>query len=1031
MFMFIYRSGLTKIICLTLTLAFLMLQFMLADFNNNQAQAAETGLFADVTEDNPNYAYINYLANQKIISGFPDGTYHPQEGVTRAQAAFLLVKVLGLNLAEVTESGFSDVSADHWAFAAIGTAVKAGYLQGYPDGTFRLEQPISRAEGIALALRLSKSELPAVALPPLADVSTDHWAAPQISAALDAGLISRADNTHFAPDAALSRAAVARAFALMMVLAPEYQAATLAGALKPVKGTVKLKSESEASFQTVTKQVTLKVGDTIMTEANSAAEVTFDDGTALRIEPNTQLVITKTQGVKYIKKSGQAGTAVDLLGIDLKRGEIFGGLAAHGEEPAPAEGTTVVKPQPQVQSSARLASSHIDVEYPSVNVRMAEDKQELPWWKKPREQKVRVEVNMPWGVCGIRGTFCHAYVGDSGESGVDLLTGSAILTSDGEQAMIQAGQKAVIDSKGEITTDTMQAQDYQNWTQPEVQDWANRTANNIDNNAPAAPDNTPETGETSSEEENNEEPGTQSDKVSEALSQAAASTSSPPSTPSQGGGGGGGGDSPPPTIVSISEQKAVVSQDSAGSLYQLPATVDAQMSNGATQPVAVSWNTPTVDLSKAGVYKYEGTVSGYNQNVIFELVVEAPLGVAVPIAQNVPLAFDGGIRLDFRSINIPPDATVTVKKVNNPDIEGSGLRVAGMVIDITYEGNIDFSQGVKITLPYNKETDESRIAIFYFNEKNGNWEYQDSQVGNGVVEATVYHLSIFGVFDGLVEAPTADPVPGSVKLGSAINLSTATPGAIIYYTTDGNDPTVNSPQFAAGGEPTVPESGLTIKAFAAKPGMRSSAIVTFVYTVGKGKLVGRVQDEAGQGLAGVTVSLSKNDVLVQEVTTTDTGEFVFEDVLADDGYTLTFTKPGYHEATSPNIEIEPDTDNNLEPVIMQTVINLPIPVLPAAFYGTVSINGQPASEGTAIIAKVVKGSESEVVGKITVNEGGKFGYPEYGGPKLIVGAAGNIEPGATIEFWVVYGEEVDEKAYETEFQPGAIQELNLQVGTAS
>lgn len=1030
--MLLYRRGLTKILCLTLTLAFLMLQFMLADLKNNQAQAAETGLFTDVTEDSPNFAYINYLANQKIISGFPDGTFHPQEGVTRAQAALFLVKVLGLNLAEVTESGFSDLSADHWAFAAIGAAVKAGYLQGYPDGTFRPEQPISRAEGIVLALRLSKSELPVVALPPLADVPTDHWAAPQISAALDAGLISRVDNTHFAPDAALSRAGVARAFALMMVLAPEYQAATLAGVLKPDKGTVKLKSESEASFQTVTKQVTLKVGDTIMTEANSVAEVTFDDGTALRIEPNTQLVITKTQGVKYIKKNGQAGTAVDLLGIDLKRGEIFGGLASHGEEPAPAEGTTVVQPQPQVQSSARLASTYIDVEYPSVNVRMAEDKKELPWWKKPREQKVRVEVNMPWGVCGIRGTFCHGYVGDSGESGVDLLTGSAILTSDGMQTMLQAGQKAVIDSKGQITTDNMQPQDYQKWTQPEVQDWANRTANNIDNNAPAAPDSTPETGQTSGEEENNEEPGTQSDKVSGALGQAAASASSQPSTPSQGGGGGGGGGSTSPTIVSISEQKAVVPQGDSGSVYQLPATIEAKMSNGATQPVAVSWSTPTVDLSKAGVYKYEGTVSGYDQNVIFELVVEAPLGVAVPIAQNIPLAFVGGIRLDFRNISIPPGATVTVNKVDNPEIEGTGLRVAGKVIDITYEGNIDFSQGVIITIPYNKDADESRIAIFYFNESNRSWEYQDSQVGNGVVEATVYHLSIFGVFEAdFVEAPTADPAPGSVKPGSAINLSTVTPDAIIYYTTDGNEPTVNSPQFTADSKPTVPESGLTIKAFAAKPGMRSSAIVTFVYTVGKGKIVGRVQDDAGQGLAGVKVFLYKNNTLVQDLTTTDTGQFVFEDVLAADGYTLIFTKSGYRDETYSNIEIKPDTVNNLEPVTMQTVITLPIPVLPAAFYGTVSINGQPASEGTAIIAKVVKGSESEVVGKITVNEGGKFGYPEYGGPKLIVGAAGNIEPGATIEFWVVYGEEVDEKAYETEFQPGAIQELNLQVGTAS
>ncbi|MEL6469406.1 MAG: HEAT repeat domain-containing protein [Cyanobacteria bacterium J06623_4] len=107
--------------------------------------AAAQSRFMDVNSDYWATQYIQALVNKNIISGFPDSTFRPDEEMTRAQFASILSG--GFQTANVRESiTFSDVPADHWAAEAITSAYTKGFLSGYPDGTFGLNQPITRLE---------------------------------------------------------------------------------------------------------------------------------------------------------------------------------------------------------------------------------------------------------------------------------------------------------------------------------------------------------------------------------------------------------------------------------------------------------------------------------------------------------------------------------------------------------------------------------------------------------------------------------------------------------------------------------------------------------------------------------------------------------------------------------------------------------------------------------------------------------------------------------------------------------------------
>ena len=115
--------------------------------------------FPDVDSNHWASDYIQTLANLQIISGFPDGSFRPDAPVTRAQFAAILRNAFPTDLDLRNVKPFSDVAPSYWATSAISTTRATGFLSGYPGNRFRPEQNIPRVQAlVALANGLNYSE---------------------------------------------------------------------------------------------------------------------------------------------------------------------------------------------------------------------------------------------------------------------------------------------------------------------------------------------------------------------------------------------------------------------------------------------------------------------------------------------------------------------------------------------------------------------------------------------------------------------------------------------------------------------------------------------------------------------------------------------------------------------------------------------------------------------------------------------------------------------------------------------------------
>jgi hypothetical protein len=120
-------------------------------------------------------------------------------------------------------AAFPDVPAGYWAYAAIQPLVKAGVVNGFPDGMFRPDQAVSRAQFVKM-LDLVLGLQPAGGQTPFADVPPSAWYAPYVAAAVQAGIVEGLTPTSFGPDDPVTREQLAVLLARALKLT---QAATL------------------------------------------------------------------------------------------------------------------------------------------------------------------------------------------------------------------------------------------------------------------------------------------------------------------------------------------------------------------------------------------------------------------------------------------------------------------------------------------------------------------------------------------------------------------------------------------------------------------------------------------------------------------------------------------------------------------------------------------------------------------------------------------------------------------------------------
>ena len=109
--------------------------------------------FKDVDKNGWYADYIGYLAKYKVIEGYNDGTFKPDAPVTRAEFVAMSVRYYSL-FNEVKKGGYTvkytDVSKKYWAYDDIAYAKNIGWLNGYADGTFKGDNNITRAEVVTV-----------------------------------------------------------------------------------------------------------------------------------------------------------------------------------------------------------------------------------------------------------------------------------------------------------------------------------------------------------------------------------------------------------------------------------------------------------------------------------------------------------------------------------------------------------------------------------------------------------------------------------------------------------------------------------------------------------------------------------------------------------------------------------------------------------------------------------------------------------------------------------------------------------------
>lgn len=110
--------------------------------------------FPDVNADDWFNVTVSSLANMGAISGYEDGTFRPNEPITRAELAAMAERFYEAFDAEYEEGTFLDVEGDEWFADAIAAAKELGILGGYPDGTVRPNNNITRAETCAIVNRV-------------------------------------------------------------------------------------------------------------------------------------------------------------------------------------------------------------------------------------------------------------------------------------------------------------------------------------------------------------------------------------------------------------------------------------------------------------------------------------------------------------------------------------------------------------------------------------------------------------------------------------------------------------------------------------------------------------------------------------------------------------------------------------------------------------------------------------------------------------------------------------------------------------
>lgn len=158
-----------------------------------------------VKKYNVTFENSKVIIHNKYINGYPDNTFRQENNITRGELVAMLTRtILDGKPVPVTENKFNDISNDYWAKNEVNFLASKGILIGYEDGTFRPENPITRAE-IATMIVRANSDIKQILKKAFPDVDDSHWAKKYIEKASELGYMIGYDDGSFKPDQGITR----------------------------------------------------------------------------------------------------------------------------------------------------------------------------------------------------------------------------------------------------------------------------------------------------------------------------------------------------------------------------------------------------------------------------------------------------------------------------------------------------------------------------------------------------------------------------------------------------------------------------------------------------------------------------------------------------------------------------------------------------------------------------------------------------------------------------------------------------------
>ena len=298
--------------------------------------------FAAVPTDITNHwakAQITDWVEKGFIKGYPDGSFKPDKNVSRAEFMALVNRAFGYS--QKADINYEGVPDGTWFYDTVAKAKAAGYIRSYEDGSIRPDNPITRAEAATIIMRVKGLAADPDAAAKFADTaSIPAWSKGAVGAATKAGIMSGYPDGSFKAQSFITRAeavvALNKALSSTEAMTVTYDKAGIYG---PAEGTATVKSSVIIKTEGLTLQNTIIEGDLTIDKAVGEGNVTLKNVTV--------------EGTAYINGGGT--NSVHLIDTILKKAVV---QKANGTVRLVASGNAELG-QLVVQSSIKVEETNL------------------------------------------------------------------------------------------------------------------------------------------------------------------------------------------------------------------------------------------------------------------------------------------------------------------------------------------------------------------------------------------------------------------------------------------------------------------------------------------------------------------------------------------------------------------------------------------------------------------------------------------------------------------------------------------------